>query len=150
LYTGQKAHLFQWQLRVRRKLRLAFSVGGRIEQVSKGSREAAWTALIGFPHPGRWRRVCGAPRIVLYGSSFPPQINIMDIGKTLIILGIVIALAGVFVLYGDSLPVIRHLGRLPGDITIRKEHFSVHVPLASGLLISAVLSLVLYLAGRWR
>lgn len=74
----------------------------------------------------------------------------MDIGKTLIILGIVIALAGVFVLYGDSLPVIRNLGRLPGDIIIRKEHFSVHVPLASGLLISAVLSLVLYLAGRWR
>ncbi|HPV98893.1 MAG: hypothetical protein BWY35_02359 [Firmicutes bacterium ADurb.Bin248] len=74
----------------------------------------------------------------------------MDIGKTLIILGIVIALAGVFALYGDSLPVIRNLGRLPGDITIRKEHFTVHIPLASGLLISVVLSLVLYLAGRWR
>lgn len=74
----------------------------------------------------------------------------MDIGKTLVITGIVIALAGLFVLYGDSLPAIRNLGRLPGDITIRKEHFSVHVPLASGLLISAVLSLVLYLAGRWR
>ncbi len=74
----------------------------------------------------------------------------MDIGKTLIILGIVIALAGVFALYGDSLPVIRNLGRLPGDITIRKGHFTVHIPLASGLLISVVLSLVLYLAGRWR
>jgi len=150
LYTGQKAHLFQWQLRVRRKLRLAFSVGGRIEQVSNGSREAAWRALIGCPPPERLRRVPGAPQIVLYGSSLSPQAYIMDIGKTLIILGIVIALAGVFALYGDSLPVIRNLGRLPGDITIRKEHFTVHIPLASGLLISVVLSLVLYLAGRWR
>jgi hypothetical protein len=40
------------------------------------------------------------------------------------------------------------LGRLPGDITIERDNFRLYIPLATSLLISVVLSLVLWLIGR--
>jgi len=71
-----------------------------------------------------------------------------DIGKMLVVLGIVIAAAGlVFMLLGrTNLP----LGRLPGDILYRGKHTTFYFPLATCILLSVVLSLVLYLIGRFR
>jgi Protein of unknown function (DUF2905) len=71
-----------------------------------------------------------------------------DIGKVLLVLGLVVAAAGlVFVLLGKTnLP----LGRLPGDILYRGKHTTFYFPLATSILLSAVLSLVLYLIGRFR
>jgi hypothetical protein len=42
------------------------------------------------------------------------------------------------------------LGRLPGDIVYRGKHTSFYFPLATCLLLSVVLSIVLYVIGRWR
>jgi hypothetical protein len=42
------------------------------------------------------------------------------------------------------------LGRLPGDIVYRGKHTSFYFPLATSLLLSVLLSLVLYVIGRWR
>jgi len=66
----------------------------------------------------------------------------------LVVLGIVIAAAGlVFMLLGrTNLP----LGRLPGDILYRGKHTTFYFPLATCILLSVVLSLVLYLIGRFR
>lgn len=71
-----------------------------------------------------------------------------EIGKALVVLGVVIAAAGlVFMLLGrTNLP----LGRLPGDILYRGKHTTFYFPLATSILLSVVLSLVLYLIGRFR
>jgi hypothetical protein len=71
-----------------------------------------------------------------------------DIGKLLLVLGLVVAAAGlVFMLLGKTnLP----LGRLPGDILYRGKHTTFYFPLATSILLSVVLSLVLYLIGRFR
>jgi uncharacterized protein HemY len=68
-------------------------------------------------------------------------------GKLLILLGIIIILVGVIVTYSDRIPFI---GKLPGDITIEKENFRFYFPLTTSILISIVLSLVLYFINRWR
>ena len=71
-----------------------------------------------------------------------------EIGKMLVILGLLVAVAGlVFILMGRThLP----LGRLPGDIVYRGKHTTLYFPLATLILLSVVLTLVLYLVGRFR
>jgi hypothetical protein len=71
-----------------------------------------------------------------------------DFGKLLIVFGAVLVVAGVvLVLLGrTSLP----LGKLPGDIVYRGKNTTVYFPLATSLVVSVVLSVVLYLLGRWR
>jgi len=66
-------------------------------------------------------------------------------GKILIITGVLFVVAGVIVLAAGRLP---WLGRLPGDITIRRDGFTLYFPLATSLLVSIVLSLLLYLFRR--
>ncbi|HTC58168.1 MAG TPA: DUF2905 domain-containing protein [Candidatus Sulfotelmatobacter sp.] len=71
-----------------------------------------------------------------------------DLGRMLIILGCVLVAVGVVLtIVGRShLP----LGRLPGDIVYRGKSTTVYFPLATSVLVSLVLSIVLYVVGRWR
>lgn len=71
-----------------------------------------------------------------------------DSGKMLVFLGLLIVAAGaILMLLGKTnLP----LGRLPGDILYRGKHTTFYFPLATSILLSVVLSLVLYLVGRMR
>ena len=71
-----------------------------------------------------------------------------DIGRTLIILGLVLVVAGgVLTIMGRAhLP----LGRLPGDIVYRGKNSTIYFPLATSVLVSVLLSIVLYVVGRWR
>ena len=62
--------------------------------------------------------------------------------RFLIILGLVIAAAGVLIALG--LP----LGRLPGDFSFRRGNFSFYFPLATSILASIILTLLLMLLGR--
>ncbi len=66
-------------------------------------------------------------------------------GKLLIIFGLILVAAGLL------WPLLARigLGHLPGDIVIKRESFTLYLPLASSLVISAVLSLVLWLIGRF-
>jgi len=68
-----------------------------------------------------------------------------ELGKTLMVIGGVILLVGVFFTLGGKIP---WLGRLPGDILIQRDNFSFSFPLATCLLISALLSLLLFLLRR--
>jgi uncharacterized membrane protein YidH (DUF202 family) len=63
-------------------------------------------------------------------------------GKTVFIVGVVIALVGVAMMAGFP------LGRLPGDTTIRRGAFTFYFPLASSLLVSVVLTVVMYFLRR--
>lgn len=67
------------------------------------------------------------------------------LGKSLIVLGGLLMLAGVLILAAGKVPF---LGRLPGDINIRRPNFSFYFPLTTCLVISAILSLILALFGR--
>jgi len=64
-------------------------------------------------------------------------------GKPLIIMGLILVVAGLVISFSPKLPT--WLGRLPGDINIKRENFSFHFPLATCLLISAVLSFIMWL-----
>jgi hypothetical protein len=71
-----------------------------------------------------------------------------DLGKLLMILGLVLVAAGVVltVLGRANLP----LGRLPGDIVYRGKNTTFYFPLATSVVVSLVLSIVLYVVGRWK
>ena len=71
-----------------------------------------------------------------------------DLGKMLIFFGLLLAaVGGILLLLGRThLPI----GRLPGDIVYRGKNTTVYFPLASSILISVVLSVLLYLIGRFR
>lgn len=68
-----------------------------------------------------------------------------DLGRLLVVLGVVIALVGVALMLAGRVP---WLGRLPGDIHIERGNWSFHFPLATSLVISVVLTLLLWLLGR--
>jgi hypothetical protein len=68
----------------------------------------------------------------------------MEIGKSLIVIGVVLIGAGLLWLAGSRLG----LGRLPGDIAIERENFRLNLPLGTCLLISVLLSAVLWIIGR--
>jgi Protein of unknown function (DUF2905) len=66
-----------------------------------------------------------------------------SLGKSLITLGIVIVLLGLVVWSADSIPLLNRLGRLPGDIYVRRGHFSFYFPITTAIIVSVVLSLLL-------
>jgi hypothetical protein len=66
-------------------------------------------------------------------------------GKALIYLGILMAVVGVIFLLGGKIP---WLGHLPGDLTIEREGYTFYFPLTTCILISVIISLVLYFFKR--
>jgi hypothetical protein len=65
------------------------------------------------------------------------------LGRTLIIMGLMLAAAGVLVSFSPKLPT--WLGRLPGDINIKRDNFSFYFPVVTCLLLSAILSFIIWL-----
>jgi len=71
-----------------------------------------------------------------------------DFGKLLIVVGGILLVAGVvLVLLGRTNLAI---GRLPGDILYRGKNTTFYFPLATSIVLSVLLSLILYVTGRWR
>ena len=68
-----------------------------------------------------------------------------DFGKLLFLMGLVLALVGILIMYMGKIPWI---GRLPGDILIQRKSFTFYFPLATGILISILLTFILWLLGR--
>ncbi|HOI16098.1 MAG TPA: DUF2905 domain-containing protein [Geobacteraceae bacterium] len=64
------------------------------------------------------------------------------LGRMLVVAGLVIAAVGALLLLSGKIP---WLGRLPGDILVKREKFTFYFPLATSLLISLILSLILWL-----
>lgn len=67
------------------------------------------------------------------------------LGRTLIIIGLAVAALGVLVSLAGKLP---WLGRLPGDIYVRRENFTFYFPLATSIVLSLVLSLIIWFLRR--
>jgi len=68
-----------------------------------------------------------------------------DIGRTLLVVAVLIAIVGGLVLIAGQVP---WLGRLPGDISVERDNFRLYVPLATCLLVSLILTVVLNLLAR--
>ena len=64
--------------------------------------------------------------------------------KLLIIIGLVLVAVGLVWMLGERIG----LGRLPGDIVIEREGTRIYIPIATSLIISVVISLVLWLLSR--
>ena len=72
-----------------------------------------------------------------------------SIGKILVGVGLCVVLVGLLLLIADRVPGIGNLlgwfGKLPGDISVKRDNFTFSFPIVTSLVISVVLSLVLYL-----
>jgi hypothetical protein len=68
-----------------------------------------------------------------------------DLGRMLVVLGVVIALVGVALMLAGRVPGI---GRLPGDIHVQRGHWTFYFPLGTSIVLSLLLTLVLWLIGR--
>ena len=70
----------------------------------------------------------------------------MGLGRTLIVAGVVLIVLGVIVTFGSRLPI--RLGHLPGDIHYRGRNTSFHFPIVTCLLLSVILSVVMWFINR--
>jgi hypothetical protein len=68
------------------------------------------------------------------------------VGKILIIVGAVAILAGLILIWMPRMPF---LGKLPGDILVKRENFTFYFPLATSIVLSLLLSVILYVVRRF-
>ena len=68
-----------------------------------------------------------------------------ELGRLLIVVGILVAVIGVILTLAGRLP---WLGRLPGDIYVQRGNWSFYFPLGTSIVLSLLLTLVLWLVGR--
>ena len=66
-------------------------------------------------------------------------------GKILIIFGIIMIIVGGLFMLGSKIPF---LGRLPGDIAVEKKNFSFYFPITTCIIVSIILSFIMWLFGR--
>jgi hypothetical protein len=71
-----------------------------------------------------------------------------DLGRSLLIFGVLLVLVGAFFYFGAKPPF--RLGKLPGDIVHRGEHSTFYFPIVTCLILSAALSLLCWLFSRFR
>ena len=69
----------------------------------------------------------------------------IDIAKILIMMGALLVMVGIGFYFFDKIPGV---GKLPGDIFIKKENFTFYFPITTSIFISIILSLILYLLSR--
>lgn len=73
---------------------------------------------------------------------------IQGMGKFLMVSGAVLLVVGILVYFGGSR--LNWFGKLPGDIWVEKENFSFYFPITTMILVSVILSLVVYLVNKFR
>ncbi len=73
---------------------------------------------------------------------------VRELGKALLIFGVIIAAAGVFLIFGAKLPF--RLGRLPGDISYHGRHGTFYFPIVTCVLVSVALTLIFWIVNALR
>ncbi|MBI1913022.1 MAG: DUF2905 domain-containing protein [Deltaproteobacteria bacterium] len=66
-------------------------------------------------------------------------------GKSLVIIGIIIVIIGLVFMVAPKIPF---LGKLPGDIYIKRDNFTFYFPLATSIIVSIILSVIFYIFRR--
>jgi hypothetical protein len=73
------------------------------------------------------------------------MIDMHNFGKILIFFGIILVVVGILFVFSAKIP---WLGKLPGDIYIKKANFTFYFPLATSILLSIAFSLIILFIGR--
>jgi hypothetical protein len=68
------------------------------------------------------------------------------VGRTLIYIGLGLVVLGLLVMVGERLSI--RFGRLPGDIVVRGKHTTFYFPIVTSIVLSLLLTLVMWLFGR--
>ena len=68
-------------------------------------------------------------------------------GRLLILVGAMLVILGLIINYFGKIPL---LGKLPGDISIERENFKFYFPITSSVLISVLITLIIYIINRLR
>ena len=76
-----------------------------------------------------------------------PPGGLASLGKLLLGVAAALAILGGLLLLADRFPGLR-LGRLPGDVAVERDRFRLYLPLTTSIVVSVVLSLLLWLLGR--
>ena len=71
-----------------------------------------------------------------------------EIGKTLLVIGVVLFGVGVLLLFGARLPY--RIGRLPGDIVIQGRHGSFYFPIVTCIIVSLLFTLLMWILNLFR
>jgi hypothetical protein len=77
-----------------------------------------------------------------------PANSLGELGKLLLVVGVILVLAGALLMFGVKLPF--RLGRLPGDIIYRGRHGSFYFPVVTCLVLSLVLTLLFWIVNFFR
>jgi Protein of unknown function (DUF2905) len=64
------------------------------------------------------------------------------LGKSLIVLGVMLAALGLVLWGASSVPILSRVGRLPGDIYVRRGNLTLYFPITTAILASIALSLI--------
>lgn len=64
-----------------------------------------------------------------------------NIGKFLILTGVILLVIGAAITFGDKMPF---MGKLPGDIVYKNKNFTFYFPIVTSILLSLIISLILY------
>jgi hypothetical protein len=70
-----------------------------------------------------------------------------EMAKILIVIGLVLVVVGLALLFFPKVPF---LGKLPGDILIKRNNFTFYFPVMTSIIISIIISLILWLIGKFR
>jgi Protein of unknown function (DUF2905) len=68
-------------------------------------------------------------------------------GKVLIICGLILVIAGLFIQFGNRIPFF---GKLPGDIVIEKPNFKFYFPLMTSIVVSILLTIIMYIINKMK
>ena len=71
--------------------------------------------------------------------------EIFNFGKILVVIGVILAVVGLLFMLGGKIP---WLGRLPGDFLVKGKNFTFYFPLTTCIIVSIVLSILMYLFFR--
>ena len=66
-------------------------------------------------------------------------------GKVFILIGVIFVVVGMLMIFGPKIPLS---GKLPGDISIQRKNFSLYFPITTCILISIILTLIMWLLGK--
>ncbi len=70
-----------------------------------------------------------------------------SVGKMLVLAGGILVVAGLVLMVWDRIPFV---GKLPGDIDIRRDNFRIVIPITTSILLSLLVSLILWIVSHWR
>jgi hypothetical protein len=101
-----------------------------------------------FPAGIAWLRQNSRPGLIDWKQAYASRKSMTDFGKLLIFFGFLLFVAGIVLVLLGRTPL--PLGRLPGDIIYRGKSSTFYFPLATSILLSVVLSVLLYVVSRWR